>query len=71
MPIRILPVNKRLNFRMNSIYCKIFIYIRKNLFAQQTPDLWRSWSPLQLSSQTHFAKIEDKKSYCEKVSLKT
>ena len=27
-------------------------------------------SPLQLSSRTHFAKIEDK-SYCEKLSLKT
>ena len=24
---------------MNSIYCKIFIYIHKNLFAPQAPDL--------------------------------
>ena len=27
--------------------------------------------PEYLSSRTHFAKIEDKKSYCEKLSLKT
>ena len=27
--------------------------------------------PEYFSSRTHFAKIEDKKSYCEKLSLKT
>ena len=38
-PIRIIPVIKRQKFRTNSIYCKIFIYIQKNLFAPQAPDL--------------------------------
>ena len=38
-PIRIIPVIKRLKFRTNSIYCKIFIYIHKNLFAPQAQDL--------------------------------
>ena len=30
---------KTLKFRMNSIFCKIFIYIHKNLFAPQAQDL--------------------------------
>ena len=34
-PIRMIPVINR----TNSIYCKIFIYIHKNLFAQQAQDL--------------------------------
>ena len=39
-PIRIIPVIKRLTtFRTNSNYCKIFIYIHKNLFAPQAQDL--------------------------------
>ena len=36
---QIIPVIKRQKFRTNSIYCKIFIYIQKNLFAPQAPDL--------------------------------
>ena len=31
----------------------------------------RTPSPLQLSSRIHFAKVEDKKSYCEKLGVKT
>ena len=38
-PIQILSVNKRQKFRMNSICCKIFIYLHKNLLAPQAPDL--------------------------------
>ena len=38
-PIRIIPVIKRQKFRTNSIYCKILIYIHKNLFAPQAQDL--------------------------------
>ena len=46
------------------MYCKIFIYIHKNLFVPQAQDLLEKLaenSPLQLSSRTQFAKIEDKK----------
>ena len=37
-PIGMLSVKKDLKFRMNSIRCKIFKYIHKNLFAPQAPD---------------------------------
>ena len=49
---------------MNSIYCKIFIYIHKNLFEPQAQDLLEKLAEILLykfSSRTHFAKIEDKK----------
>ena len=61
-PIRILPVNKRQiildefnlfqNFRLNT---------QKSISATSTRPLGKvgGQSPLQLSSQTHFAKIED------------
>ena len=88
-------------FRTNSIYCKFFIYIHKNLFLPQAQDLLEKLaeihlynfqdefnllqilhlytqksvsatstrpfgevggnSSLQLSSRTHFARMEDKK----------
>ena len=39
-PIRILSVNtKTSKFRTNSMYCKIFIYIQKNLLAPQVQGL--------------------------------
>ena len=43
-PIRIIPVIKRLN----SIYCKIFIYIHKNLFAPQAQDLLEKMAEILL-----------------------
>ena len=49
-PLQILTVNKR-----------IFIYIHKNLFAPQAPDLLEKLAESILSSQTIFAKIENKK----------
>ena len=70
-PIRILPVNKILRNleRMQFIAKSLYAYI-KNLFATRFEEAGRI-SPLQLSSQTHLAKIEDKKSYCEELVLKT
>ena len=74
-PIRIIPVNKRLRnlgriqfiAKSSSIYTKICLrHKHKKLFGEVGGN-----SPLQLSSRKHFAKIEDKKSYCEKLSLKT
>ena len=53
---------------MNSIYCKIRIYIHKKLFVPQAPDLLEKLAEIspQLSSRTHFAKIEDKKVIAKK-----
>ena len=64
-PIRIIPVNKtlrnlgRIQFiaKSSSIYTKICLCHKHKTF-------WRSW--LQLSSRTHFAKIEDKKKLLRK-----
>ena len=44
---------------MNSIYCKIFIYIHKNLFAPQAQDLLEKLAESLLYN--FHAKIEDKK----------
>ena len=73
-PIRIIPVIKRLRnlgriqfiAKSSSIYTKICLCHKHKTFGEVGGN-----SPLQLSSRTHFAKIEDKKSYCEKLSLKT
>ena len=38
-PLQNLPLNKRLKrFWLNSVHCKLFIYIHKNLFATQISD---------------------------------
>ena len=47
-PIRIIPVIKRQKFRTNSIYCKIFNYIHKNLFAPQAQDLLENLAEILL-----------------------
>ena len=58
-----LPVNKKIKFRMNSIYFKIFIYVHKNPFAPQAPDHMEKLaeSLLQLSLQAPFANFKIKK----------
>ena len=75
-PIRILPVNKRLRnkeriqfiaksfFLSFSIYCLyIHLYKQKSVCATSVRPFGEVGgnSPLQLSSQTHIAEIEDKK----------
>ena len=58
---------------MNSIYCKIFIYIhKKSLGATSTRPFGEIGgnSPLQLSLRTHLAKIKDKKKLLRKISSK-
>ena len=66
---------KDLEIKDKSNRFKIFIYIHKIPFDPQKPDhlekLVESLLPLQLSSRKHFAKIEDKKSYCKKLDLRT
>ena len=62
---------KDLNVLMNSIYCKIFIYMHNNLFAPLAPDRFGEvggQSPLQLSSLTLLLKLK-LKCYCEKLVL--
>ena len=51
----------------------LHLYTQKSVCATSTRPFGEVGgnSPLQLSSRTQFAKIEDKKSYCEKLSLKT
>ena len=49
------------------------MYIHKNLFLPQKPDLLEKFGDSLLYNfhREHiFAKIEDKKSYCEKIVLK-
>ena len=63
-PIRFIPVIERLRNlgRIQLIAKSSSLYT--NLFAPQAQDLLEKLSgksPLQLSSRTHFAKIEDKK----------
>ena len=41
----------------NSVYCEIFIYIHKNLFARKLAESLL----YNFQSRRHFAKIEDKK----------
>ena len=54
---------------LNSIYCKISIYVHKILFPPQFYDIGANFS-LQLSSRTQFAKIGNKmviaENQCEK-----
>ena len=63
-PIQILPVNKKTKkFRTNSIYYEIFIYIHKNLFGPQAPDLLEKLAESLLYNFHHehiLLKIEDK-----------
>ena len=51
----------------------LHLYTQKSVCATSTRPFgeFGGKTPLQLSSRTHFSKIEDKKSYCEKISLKT
>ena len=70
----VLPVNKklrqfeRIKFIANSssIYTKSVCHTSTRTYGEVGGE-----SPLQLSSQTHFDLIEDKKSYCGKLVLKT
>ena len=59
MPIRITPVIKRLRSLLQNLY----LYTQKSVCATSTRPFGEVGgnSPLQLSSRTHFAKIEDKK----------
>ena len=66
-PIRIIPVIKRLR-NLGQIhfifFCKnLHLYTQKSVCATSTRPFGEVGgnSPLQLSSRTHFAKIEDKK----------
>ena len=51
----------------------LHLYTEKSIGATSTEPFGEVGGkfPLQLSSQTHFVKLEDKKSYCEKLVLKT
>ena len=63
-PIRILPVNKILrNLGRNQLTANLHLYTHKSVCTTSTRPFGEvgGMSPLQLSSQTHFAKIEDKK----------
>ena len=62
-PIRIIPIIKRLR-NLNSIYCKIFINIHKNLFASQAHDLLEKLAEILLYNfhREHFLlKMKTKK----------
>ena len=69
--LRNLPFNKRLN----SIYCKIFIYVHKNLSVPPTSDLLEilALTFLYNSHHEHFAKINNEKvileNQCDKKSV--
>ena len=68
-PIRIIPVNKRLrNLGRIQFIAKSSIYTKKSVCATSTRPFGEVCgnSPLQLSSRTHFAKIEDKKVIAKK-----
>ena len=60
LSIRILPVNTRLRHSTNSIYFEIFIYIHKNLFAQQAPDLLEKLAESLLYKVSKGAKIRNR-----------
>ena len=51
----------------------LHLYTHKSVCATSTRPFGEVGgnSPLQLLSRTHFAEIEDKKSYCENLSQKT
>ena len=73
-PIRIIPVMKKLrNLGRIQFIANLHLYMQKSFSATRTRPFGKVGgnSPLHLSSRTHFAKIEDKKSYCENLSLKT
>ena len=74
-PIRIIPVNKRLRNlgRIQFIAKSSSIYTQKSVCATSTRPFGEVGgnSPLQLSSRTQFAKIEDKKVIAKIISLKT
>ena len=62
--IRILPVNKIIKDLRQVQFIANFIYIHKKAFCATSTRTFGEvggTSPLQLSLQTHFAKIEDKK----------
>ena len=64
MPIRIIPVIKRLrNLGLIQFVANLHLYTQKSVCATSTRPFGEVGgnSPLRLSSQTHFSKIEDKK----------
>ena len=74
MPLRIIPFIKRLrNLGQFNLLQNLHLCTQKSVCATSTRPFGEVGgnSPLQLSSRTHFAKVEDKKSYCEKLGLKT
>ena len=63
-PIRFIPVNKTLrNLGKIHLMQNLHLYTHKSVFATSARSFGEVGgnSPLQLSSRTHFAKIEDKK----------
>ena len=63
-PMRVKPVIKRLrNLGRIQFIAKFYLYTQRSLCATSTRPFGEASgnSPLQLSSLTHFAKIEDKK----------
>ena len=63
MPMRILPVNKRLKILEEfNLLQNFHLYTQKSVCATSTRQFGEvgGQSPLKLSSRTHFAKIEDK-----------
>ena len=71
-PLRNLPVKKRQEFWLNSAYHKFFICVHKNMSAPQTSDLFGEIGanfPVQLSSRSHFATIENKKVIAANINL--
>ena len=72
-PTRIIAVIKRLRNRTNSIYCKIFIYIHKNLFAPQAQDLLEKLAESHLYNfhREHILLKLKTKKLLQKLSLKT
>ena len=73
-PIRIIPVIKRLrNLGRIQFIVNLHLYTQESVCATSTRPFGEVGgnSPLQLSSRTHFAKIEDKKVIAKKLVLKT
>ena len=67
-PIRIIPVNKRLrNLGRIQFIRIVHLYTQKSVSATSTRPFGEVGgnSSLQLSSRTHFAKIEDKKVFAK------
>ena len=63
-PIRVIPVNKRLRNLGRILFLQnLRLYTQKSVCATSTIPFGEVGGnfPLQLSSRTHFAKIEDKK----------